>query len=121
MFDIFEYDYDGLMIYKTDNNYIVKEVGSQFGEGIMVIYNNEGDLLKELDEVITNFELDDNSNTLYNYSPVINDNKLYYVFRSDESYSNNGIDSEIEFGFVDLNDLKYKKLYTIPAITYVIP
>lgn len=125
MFDVFEYDFDSILILKTKEIYVIKEIGGQYGEGIISIYDKNGELLLDIDEVITSFNLLENDkidfDKTYSYIPVINDNKLYYVFRSDEVAYSEGVDSKIEFGYIDLETLKYTKLYSTPAITYIIP
>lgn len=123
VFDIYEYDYDSFLILKTDNNYVIKDIGGQYGEGVLNIYDKEGNLILDIDEVITEFNLVNGNkidyDKVYSYNPVINNNKLYYVFRSDGETE--GLDSLIEFGYIDLSNNKYTKLYTIPAVTYIVP
>lgn len=114
------------LIMKTDKYYIIKEIGNQYGEGIIYIYNNKGELIQTLEETVTEFNIINGNkidyNNTYTYLPVINDNWLYYVKRSGEFNFSNGLESEVKFTRVKLdNNLKYDNLYTLKAITYELP
>ena len=123
-FDIENTAYEHI-IFKTKDNYVIKEVGTEYGEGTIYIYDKVGNLIQSYDETVTKFNKIDNKaidyDITYEYDPVISNNYLYYVFRSGEVDFTNGLDSEIKFGRINLSSLEYDNLYTLKAITYDLP
>ncbi len=112
------------IIYKTKDNYIIKEVGTEFGEGTIYVYDKVGNLIQTYDDTVTKFNrINDKvvDDITYEYDPVISDNYLYFVYRSGEVDFTNGLDSEIKFTRVNLSNLEYDNLYTIKALTYDLP
>ena len=114
------------IIYKTKDNYVIKEVGNQYGEGLLYVYDKNGNLLQTYDNTVTKFnKIDDKKveyDITYQYYPSINSNYLYYVHRTGEFDFTNGLDSEIEFSRINLSkEQKIDNLYTLKALTYDLP
>lgn len=114
------------LIFKTDNNYVIKEIGNEYGEGNIYIYDKVGNLLKTINNTVTKFNKIDNKEIVYDityeYDPTINNNYLYYVERGEEVNFSSGLDSEIKFVRINLNgELKPEYFYSLNAITYELP
>ncbi len=115
------YYYDeSVVIFKTDNNYIIKEYNTLFGSGVLNIYDNNGSLLKNITNSINSYEIveddkiEENTNK---YDVSISDNKLYYAYTEDMDYVL-GLNNFVHVGYIKLDsDLEYVELYKIKAIT----
>ena len=116
-----DYYYDeGLIVFKTPNNYIIKQINSYYGTGLLNIYSNSGKLLKEIKNNVTSYELIVDGEVLEDtevYEVVLNNNKLYYAWSDDLDFVN-GLDNKVHIGYIDLNEkLDFHEQHTLNAIT----
>ena len=115
------------LILKTTNNYIIKEIGNEYGEGNIYIYDKNGNLLNTIKNTVTKFnkiiDKEIEYEITFEYNPTINSNYLYYIERGEEVNFNSGLDSEISFNRINLssNELKPENFYNLKAITYELP
>lgn len=114
------------LILKTSNNYVIKEIGSEYGEGNIYIYDKNGNLLTTISNTVTKFnkivDKEIEYEITFEYYPTINNNYLYYVERGEEVNFNSGLDSEIKFNRINLSsELKPENFYNLKAITYELP
>ena len=121
--DSWELGEESTLIMKTDKYYFIQQVGLEYGNGKITIYDNNGKMLKEIKNTVTDFTLDEDSEytdvDYKNYSFKLNDSKLYYVL-SDDSCENDYEDftNYIHFNYIDLNNnLNVAELAKTTAIT----
>ena len=109
------YEDSALVIFKTDNNYVIKEHRATYGMGLLNIYNNKGELLKEVENSIISYFVE-SSEFEETYEVGINNNKLFYAYSDDVNFIN-GIDNYVHIGYIDLNkDLEFIELKRVKGI-----
>lgn len=113
---------DAIVIFKTNDNYVVKEYNTLYGSGLLNIYDSTGSLLKEIEKSVSSFdivndeEIEDNTNR---YEVSINENKLYYAYTEDMDYVL-GLNNYVHIGYVLLDsNLEFNELYKVNAITSI--
>ena len=100
-------------ILKSNQFYIVQEQSLNYGRGRIVIYDNDGNKLKEINNTTTYLTvLDENGNIIETniekdeYKIKLINNKLYYAYTEDD-YDNfciNSRNSYVHIGYIDLNN-----------------
>ena len=115
-----EYEDLRTLVLKTDKYYIIKQINTIYGQGNLKIYDLNGKEVKSLKNSIVEFDIfpegNDEEMESKVYVPVVNDNKLYYVY-SDYLNFENGLDNKVHLGYVDLNNnFKYTEISSIKAV-----
>lgn len=113
---------DSIVIFKTNDNYVIKEYNTLYGSGLLNIYDNNGSLLKEIEKSVSSFdviesdEIEDNTN---NYEVSINENRLYYAYTEDMDFIL-GLNNFVHIGYVLLDsNFEFNELYKMNAITSI--
>lgn len=108
-------------ILKTSKYIILQEKGIIAGNGKIVVYDYNGNKLKELNNTVTSATItDDNFDNNFKenmFNIKIKDNNLYYAYKEKDNH-NCDESNYLHIGYVDLeNDFKYTEMYKVKAIT----
>ena len=105
-----------VIVFKTDNYYVIKQYNAIYGLGILNIYSSNGELVKEISNTIRSYATEDAAYEEV-YEVSINNNKLYYAYIDEKEYVD-GIDNFVHIGYIDLNKefnfIELKKIKAIP-------
>ena len=112
-----EYEYTSSVIFKTSDYYIIKQVNTIYGQGVVNIYSNNGKLLKEIKNSVTEIDVfpneDEDEMQSYKYMLSVNNNRLFLML-SDYLNFENGLDNIVHFGYIDLkNNFEFVDLYQV--------